>query len=241
MKKFKPFLTGVMLCICSTAIAQYDYEYDEYGQPVYNHAQYNSYSDDDEEGWGTFYVEYSPMQMVSSAKDVDNRTYHSATLGVSYAFQLGYNSPAYLEGAFETTGAWFSKRFNDGIKYNMDIYYSKILLNLAFRLNLADGFAIVPFGGVNLKYNIYGEEREKDGYGTDTWRLFDDDYTYDDDYKRFQFGYQAGLKLIIGNCFSIGASWKADLTPFCKYYDSYTKKEETEKFSGFSFSLGYSF
>ena len=238
MKTIKQLLAiAILSTISLTASAQY-YE-DGYYSTEYESKSH--YSSNFEEGWGTFYVEYSPMQLVSSAKDVDNRTYHSASIGVSYAFQLGYNSPAYLEGAFETTGAWFSKRFNDGIKYNMDIYYSKILLNLAFRLNLADGFAIVPFGGVNLKYNIYGEEREKDGYGTDTWRLFDDDYTYDDDYKRFQFGYQAGLKLIIGNCFSIGASWKADLTPFCKYYDSYTKKEETEKFSGFSFSLGYSF
>jgi hypothetical protein len=243
MKYFNILTAAALLFVCQTASAQYDYDYDEYGNPRYigNQRHYSSYNDDLENGWGSVYLKYAPMQLTSSAKGVDDRTFHSATLGVSYAFRLGY-SPAYIEAGYEITGAWFSKRYPGGTKYNMDIYYSKIPVNLAFRFNLSDGFAIIPYGGVNIKWNIYGEEREKDEYGySQKWRLFDDDYTYDDDYKRFQFGYQAGLKLLIANCFSIGASWEADLTNFCRYYDGYDRREETEKFRGVSFQLAYCF
>ena len=243
MKKSIFLLTAVLLCTCNSMLAQYDPEYDRHGYPSYSYRpdRYGSYNSDYEDGWGTFYAEYSPMQMVSTAKGVDNKTFHTATIGISYNIHLGA-SPVYLEPAFEVAGSWFSRRYNDGVKYSMNVYYSKIPLNLAIRLNIAEGFAIVPFGGVNVKYNFSGEEREKDANGyTQSWRLFKDNHTYDSDYKRFQAGYQAGVKFIIGNCFSIGASWKADFTPFCKYYDSGTKKEEKEKFQGFAFSLAYCF
>lgn len=243
MKQINILFTAILLYVCNSAFAQYDYGYDQYGNPVYSYhpASYGSYNSDYENGWGTFYAEYSPMQMTSTAKGVDNKTFHTATIGFSYNFQLG-TSPLYLEPAFEVSGSWFSRRYKDGVKYSMNVYYTKIPLNLAVRLNVAEGFAIVPFGGVNVKYNIVGEEREKDADGyTNSWNLFKNNYTYDNDYKRFQAGYQAGVKFIIGNCFSIGAAWKADFTPFCKYYDGDTQKEEKEKFQGFSFSLAYCF
>lgn len=238
------FFTAVLLLfICHTAFAQYDYEYDEYGNPVFkeNRHYYNNYSNDFEEGWGSVYLKYAPLQLTSTAKGVDDKTFHSATFGVSYDYQLG-DSPVYIDAAYEVSGAWFSKRYPDGSKYSMDLYFSKIPLNMAFRINIAEGFAIVPYGGINIKWNIYGEEREKDIFGdTYTWKLFEDNRIYDDDYNRFQFGYQAGVKLIISNAFSIGASWEADLTNFCKFYDNYSKKEDTEKFKSFAFQLAYCF
>lgn len=243
MKHTNIIIAAMLLIVCQTASAQYDYDYDEYGNPRYARSQYryNNYSNDFEDGWCSTYLKYSPLQLTSSAKGVDNKTFHSVTFGVSYDYQLS-DSPFYVDAAFETTGAWFSKRYSGGTKYSMDIYYSKIPINLAFRLNITEGFAIVPYGGANIKWNIYGEEREKDEFGyTQKWRLFDDDYTYDDDYNRFQLGYQAGVKLLIGNSFSIGASWEADLTNFCKYYDRNTNWEETEKFQGISIQLAYCF
>ena len=243
MKQVNYLLAAILLFVCQTAAAQYDNEYDEYGNPVYrgNQPSYNSYSsygDDLEDGWGTVYLKYSPMQLISSKRGVDDKTYHAATFGVSYDFQIG-DSPVYFEAAYEFTGAWFSKRYPGGDKYSMDLYYSKIPLNVAFRLNLSDQFAIIPYGGINIKWNIYGEERETDATGRKyTWKLFDDDRTYDDDYRRFQFGYQAGVKLLIATAVTVGVSWEADLTNFCKYYDN---KEYTEKFQGIAFTLGYSF
>ena len=75
----------------------------------------------------------------------------------------------------------------------------------------------------------------------DKWIIFDGDYTYDYDYNRFQFGYQAGLKLIAGNCLSLSAAWTGDLTSFCKYYDNNSRNDIKEKFQGVKFTIGYEF
>lgn len=246
MKTFKYFLLVAMLPICHPTFAQYDDdgyyhpEYEPHNQTRYTD-YHQTYYDDYSESWGDFYLEYSPLQWVSSAKDVKNRTFHTATIGYGYDFQLG-EVPVYIEASFEASGAWHSQRYNDGTKYSMNLYFAKIPINLAYRWTLNDNFAIVPFGGAYVKWNIYGEEREKDSYGnTYKWELFDKNYTNDDDYNRFQLGYQAGLKLIIGNCLSIGASWKADITSFCTYYDDWTNKEEKERFQGIAVHIGYCF
>lgn len=240
MKKIGIISAAILAMMCSTASAQYYDEYGNWRETRYTNSV-NSYSSEFEDGWGTFYAGYAPMQLTTTVHDGENRLYHTATVGFTYNFQLGY-SPVFLAPAWEASGAWFSERYKDGTKYSMNLYYSKIPVNLAFRFDVAPEFAIVPFGGVYVKWNIYAEEREKDieGY-THKWEIFNDDYMYDDDYNRFQFGYQAGLRLIIGNCISIGAAWTADLTSFCKYYDEYSRREEKEKFQGVSFTLGYVF
>lgn len=240
MNTIKHFLAiALLITVSNTAKAQYDDGY--YTTTYYESSSRTHYYSDYEEGWGNIYVEYSPLQLTSTAKGVDNKHFNTATIGFGFDYPLG-GSPVCIEGAFETSGTWYSKRYDDGEKYSMDLYFSKIPVNIALRLDIDENFAIVPFGGAYVKWNIYGEEREKDIYGdTHTWKLFEDNHTYDDDYNRFQFGYQAGVRFIIGKCFSIGASWKADITPLCKFYDSNTKKEEKELFKGFAFQLAYCF
>lgn len=100
MKHFSVITAAMLLFVCQTASAQYDYEYDQYGNPQYRESQhhYSSFNDDLEDGWCSVYLKYSPLQLTSSAKGVDDRTFHSATFGVSYDFQLG-DSPVYLGGA----------------------------------------------------------------------------------------------------------------------------------------------
>lgn len=93
-----------------------------------------------------------------------------------------------------------------------------------------------------MKWNIYGQEKYTDVSGrSETWDIFNGNKMFDDDYNRFQLGYQAGLKLVIANSISIGAAWKADITPFCSYYDEGTRQEEKERFRGLAFTLGYVF
>ena len=235
------FITATLLAMfCSTASAQY---YDEYGN--WRESRYTSnasyYNDDYEEGWCSFYGGYAPMQLHTTVIGAEDRLFHTATVGFGYNYQLGY-SPVYLTTMFEASGAWFTERYNNGDKYNFNLYYAKIPINIALRFNLAPEFAIVPFGGVSVKWNIYAEEIDRDKYGNyDKWVIFNGNYTYDYDYRRFQFGYQAGLKLIAGGCFSISAAWTADVTSFCNYYNNSTRRNETEKFKGVSFTLGYEF
>ena len=239
MKTIRFITAAILAMICSTASAQY---YDEYGnwRDTPRNSGYHNFNDYSE-GWCTFYAGYAPMQLTTTAPHGENRLFHTASVGFGYNFQLG-DSPAYLETVFEASGAWFTERYDTGEKYNFNLYYGKIPINIAFRFNLGPEFAIVPFGGCFVKWNIYAEEVDRDKYGNwDKWIIFDGDYTYDYDYNRFQFGYQAGLKLIAGNCLSLSAAWTGDLTSFCKYYDSNCRNDIKEKFQGVKFTIGYEF
>ena len=234
MEKFRIISVALLAMICSSASAQYD----DYGN--WHESRYikdsHSYDDEFEEGWCNFYAEYAPLKLMTTAHGAEDRLYNTATIGFSYNYPLGA-SIASVELGFETSGSWFSERLDNGIKSSLSFYHSKVPLNLALVLPIADGFWVVPYGGINVKWNIYGVEY----YGNDRYVIFDEDYMNDYDYNRFQLGYQAGLKLVIANCFSIGASWKADITPFCSYYNDYSRDDEKERFKGFSFSLGYCF
>ncbi len=249
MKTIKLIITTLFLTASSFVCAQIEGDGDAYYQPELNNSyqpttRYTSYhhsyyESDYEEGWGSFYGGYAPMQLTTTAKNGESRLFHTATVGFCYNFQIGY-SPVYIEPRFEVSGSWFSERYSNGDKYSFNLYYGKIPINIAFRLDAAPGFAIVPFAGVFVKWNAYAEEIDRNKYGDyEKWVIFDDGYTYDYDYNRFQFGYQAGLKLIIGNSFSLSAAWTADLTPFSKYFIN--NLEEKEKFQGVAFTLGFDF
>lgn len=248
MKIIRPIAVSLLLIICQTSFAQYDGdgyyhpEYDTQG-PTTRYSSYHqtTYIDEYEEGWCNFYAEYSPLKLTTTAHGAEDRLFHTATIGFSYNYILG-SSPATIELGFEASGSWFSERFNNGDKSSLSFYFGKIPLNIGLRFPVAEGFWIVPYGGINVKWNIYGEERLKYTDGTtETWEIFNGDRMHDDDYNRFQLGYQGGVKLVIANCFSIGVAWKADITPFCSYYDNGTRKEEKERFRGLAFTLGYIF
>ena len=236
-----------LLTMCQASFAQYDD--DGYYHPGYDashsstrYSSYNpTYVDAYEYGWCNFYGEYSPLKNYTSAPGEDDLLFHTATIGFSYNYVI-YQTPVTLELGFEASGSWYSERKKDGTKDGLDFYSGKIPLNIGFRLPVAEGFWIVPYGGINVKWNIYGEQRFTDVDGrTERWKIFSQYDMYNSDYNRWQLGYQAGVKLILGNCVSIGAAWKADITPFCSYYDNLSKKEEKERFRGLSFTLGYIF
>ena len=248
MKAFRLTAVAFLLTMCQASFAQYDgdgYYHPEYDsqRPSSRYTSYHSttYIDDYEAGWCNFYGEYSPLKNHTTAPGADDRTFHTATIGFSYNYVID-NTPITTEIGFEASGSWFSERYNDGSKTNLNFYSGKIPLNLGVRFPVAEGFWIVPYGGINVKWNVYGEERETDAQGNQrTWKIFSGSDMYDSDYNRWQLGYQAGLKFVIGNCVSLGAAWKADITPFCSYWEPETKSEEKERFRGFAFTLGYIF
>lgn len=247
MKTIRLTAVAFLLTICQASFAQYDGdgyyhpEYETQGPTRYTSYHQTTYYDDYEEGWCNFYGEYSPLKLVTTAHGAEDRLYHTATIGFSYNYVLG-ESPATIELGFEASGSWFSERFDGGAKSSLSFYSAKIPLNIALRFPVAEGFWIVPYGGINVKWNIYGQEKYTDVSGrSETWDIFNGNKMFDDDYNRFQLGYQAGLKLVIANSISIGAAWKADITPFCSYYDEGTRQEEKERFRGLAFTLGYVF
>lgn len=237
-----------LLTMCQASFAQYDgdgyyhHEYDSQ-RPSSRYTSYHSttYVDDYEVGWCNFYGEYSPLKNYTTAPGEDDLLFHTATIGFSYNYVID-NTPITTEVGFEASGSWFSERYNDGSKTNLNFYSGKIPLNLGVRFPVAEGFWIVPYGGINVKWNVYGEERKTDAHGNQrTWKIFSESNMYDSDYNRWQLGYQAGLKFVIGNCVSIGAAWKADITSFSTYWDKKNDEEVKERFRGLAFTLGYIF
>ena len=247
MNKIRLTAVAVLLALCQASFAQYDddgyYPGYDTSRPTTRYSSYHStaYVDTYEAGWCNFYVEYSPLKLVTTAHGADDRLFHTATIGFCYNYVID-NTPVTIDIGFEASGSWFSERERDGSKNSLDFYSSKIPLNLGVRLPVAEGLWIVPYGGINVKWNVYGEQRvtDADGY-KHTWKIFNGHDMYDSDYNRWQLGYQTGVKFVLGNCISIGAAWKADITSFCTYWESVTKKEEKERFRGFAFTLGYIF
>lgn len=248
MKIIRLTAVAFLLAMCQSSFAQYDgdgYYHPEYDtqRPTQRYSSYHStsYIDDYEAGWCNFYGEYSPLKQYTTAKGAEERLYNTATIGFSYNYVID-EMPLTLEVGFEASGSWFSERNDYGIKTSLSFYSAKIPFNIGLRFPVAEGFWIVPYGGINVKWNIYGEERETDADGhTQTWKIFSGDYMYDNEYNRWQLGYQAGLKLVFGSCIYVGAAWKADITSFCTYWEPETHQEEKERFRGFAFSLGYIF
>ena len=230
----------LLLSLCNATFAQYEDEYSYYSdRPSYYKSASSYYVD---EGWGCIYFSYSPLKLVTSysghsySKE-DDLSFNAFTVGFGYSQPLG--GPFCVEAAFETTGAYFSEHYYDSegyyVKHKYDLYYSKVPVNLALRFDLNDNFAIIPFAGLNAKLNISAKETEDDGYEKITWDLFDDGDMGGDTFLRFQVGYQAGVKLLFANVFSISASYGGDLTPF------YSEHDIKQRFQGFSFTAGYNF
>ena len=236
MTHLKILTVCLLLGVCNTISAQYDDEYyysqgnygNYYGQSSRSYYSYGSY-----DSWSTFYIEYSPVKMKSDDGYGRSTDLHGFSVGITYAMNLG-GSPVFLEMGAEASGtfsfsqhdSYYDDYYDDYYSedHSLAIYSTRIPLNLLFRWNLNDYFALIPYGGVNAKLNISAREHY-DGYGS--YSSYDIDL-FDGSFKRFQMGYQAGVRMMIGNIVSIGAGYKGDLTG-----SSY------DKFHGVFFQLGY--
>lgn len=233
MKKAKLFAVALLLTVCNSVFAQYDdYYYDSYHTTTVRNSYY-----DFEEGLGNIYFCYSPLKLVTDLKGVDNLNFNAFSIGYNYTAALG--GPACIDVAFETTGAFYSEKYYDDyderVKHTYEFYFAKLPVSLALYLSANENFAFVPYAGLYGKMNISGKETFKDSHGKESYNLFDEDDIGSDDFNRFQFGYQAGFKMILFSTVSVGASYTGDLTPV------YSDHEESQRFRGFNFSLGFSF
>ncbi len=235
MKEIRTILAALLLAVSSPTFAQYNnYSYRS-SERTYYSQQYDEYV----EGWGSIYLEYAPLDLIWEEDAHEGKMrFNTFTIGANYNFQLGY-SPIYVEVGMEASGAYFTERYDDvddgRVKRSIDLYYAKIPINMVCRWNISEDFAIIPYAGCNLKINISAEERYRTDRGNYTYNLFDDYNMRDDDYCRFQAGFQGGIRFLFINTFYLGASYQGDFTPL--YSDNYSK----EKFRGFAFNIGYCF
>lgn len=91
--------------------------------------------------------------------------------------------------------------------------------------------AIAPYVGINLRFNVWGEQKQEYKNLGHTYNLFDKDDMEDDDWNRFQIGWRTGVKGYFGNRFMVGAGYGYD------FNDLYKKAKVGE----WTLQLGYTF
>ena len=223
MKHLRMLAVSAIVAFSTTAMAQVtygnDYQYSPTSSSIYG---------SDDESFGLFYAQYSPSQLHSSYKGYSHNTsFNVASLGYSYYISLG-DMPLYVAPGI--AAQWMFKSTKEGsVEYKTNIVAAKIPVNLMYSIQVSDGFRIEPYAGIYGRINIWGEAKETYEGKSEKWNLFSSDEG--EAYKRFQFGWNAGVNFRITNAFTIGGGYYMDLT----------KIAEHTNFQGFDITLGVNF
>ena len=236
MKKFRIFTLAALAAISMSAMAQvYDYEYYDHQYQPTRSTIYGS----DNDAFGLFYVQYNAVteHATITNHDSENESNSAVSLGYSYYIPLG-DIPLFFSPG--VAAQWFfDSEKEDGIETKSNMISAKIPINLVYSLQVSDGFRIEPYAGIYGRINIWGQIKETYRGVSETFNLFDKDDMGDVAFKRFQFGWNAGLNFRITDAFTIGAGYFMDLTKIISY--SKGKHDVKGNFQGFDITLGVNF
>lgn len=214
-----------------TASAQYD-------DPAYWRTSVHVLSS----GWSTVWAEFNPSVLEN---DNDDTSVTGISLGYSLAFPLITDVDLYLEpglGLQYTFKSDDEKKSVEGYsvkqKTDFNMWSVKVPVNFLYKFEMGNsGFSLSPFAGLTMRYNFSAKEKVKVTYNgeseSETVDLFSSsdmggsNYTW----KRFQLGWQVGLKAIIADAFMLGASYGRDFSEIAKD----TKLQTTTITLGFCF------
>ena len=125
-----------------------------------------------------------------------NHNYNAFAIGYSRAFSLTENAPIYIEPAL--AGQCFVQYHNND--YGQIFASIKAPVNVLYKIDVPNSqLSFMPFAGLMVRYNVWGKNN-----------MFD----Y---FKRFQTGWQAGIKTCIADRFIIGASYGSDFSEIGYY------------------------
>lgn len=209
MKSIKSFFVAALLAVSASAMAQF----------TNTSASGGTSTDVNTDGWSTFYVQYNPISLEPDKGDgVD---FSGFSVGFNKAFSVSQNMPFFVE-----TGLGLQYMTTDELQYDdedITFFSIKMPLNLAYKFSLNENFSIIPYAGATLRYNIIGK--------SDDLNLYDED-DVQEEWKRFQFGWQVGLNAHISKTFSVGVSYGQDFSDFVK---------KDIKLNTTSITIGYNF
>jgi hypothetical protein len=176
----------------------------------------------DNSGWSTIYVEWNPSsfhagggyRFYNNGEGYGSTGFSGFSLGLSRSIGLSSSFPIFLEPAIALQ--YSTKKedyFNYYDEYNtsakLNLLSIKVPVNFIYKYDLSSiPVSLMPFAGITLRGNTWGEIND-DG---DHDNLFDDDYGW----KRFQIGWQAGLKARISDKFIVGGSFGTDFNEIHK-------------------------
>lgn len=205
----------------------------------------SSKSSSDVEGFGTLYVQFSPSKIKQKSHgESESSSVNALSLGYSYAMPLG-GIPLYLEFGAAAQYFFKSEDYTDyDVDYETGSYKTtsekakfsmlsvKIPINIMYSIDVSDAFNIQPYAGVYGRVNILAQTKVGDEK-TDHFSKKDmgDDFVW----KRFQVGWNAGVKFRIAKKVSIGAGYYMDIMKIMSY------KEHKTNFQGIDLTLGLTF
>lgn len=245
MKNFKTFAVAALLAVSATASAQFT-----------NSSSASSSSSANAEGWNTIWVEYNPSSFKYDVKGADNQSFNGFSFGYSRAFSLTPSTPLFLEAGFGVQYSFFSETEegdDDGdwgydVKTKFNMFSAKIPVNIMYNFQLPNSkISLIPYLGLGLRFNLSAKTKVTAEYWGDLPSYIDED---DEDnerecnmfdkedmdgsentWKRFQIGWQIGLKARFADKFLVGVSYGSDFSEIAK----------KTKIGGASITLGYTF
>lgn len=242
MKQIKIFLTAAMLAVGATASAQFT-----------NAASQGSKGAVNTDGWGTFYLQWNPSTLKVDVKNADDLSFTGFSIGYNKAFSVSKSSPLFLEAGVALQYSFNSEDYDDGyddetITQKTNFFSAKIPVSLMYKFDLPNSsVSLVPFVGVDFRFNISGKQKIEYDYDDDDY-YYDDYYDDDEDnyeldlfdkkdmgknnvWKRFQIGWHIGINAHLGENWLIGVSYGSDFSEIAK----------KTKISTTSVTLGYRF
>ncbi|MBQ7509581.1 MAG: outer membrane beta-barrel protein [Prevotella sp.] len=180
-------------------------------------------------GWSTFGFEYLPSNF--DPDHGDSESFTGFALNYTSATPLTSSIPIFLEWGI---GAQWSHAsdFLDVDDLDMNVLSVKVPINIMYDFEIPNtSINIDPYLGVRFRGNVWGQLK----YDDDDWNVFDKDDMEDDlgmyVWKRFQIGWQIGVKARFSDSFFVGLGYGTDFSEISKK----TKINET------SISLGFVF
>lgn len=150
-------------------------------------------------GWSTLGIEYLPSTW--KPDNGSSESFSGLALNWTTAYSLSQSIPLFLEWGI---GAQWSFYSEGDIKINC--ISAKIPLNLIYDFQIPNTtIALDPYFGLRCRGNIWGEEKWEYKGRSESIDIFDDGNC-----KRFQVGWQIGIKARFNNSFYVGAGYGTD-------------------------------
>lgn len=165
------------------------------------------------EGVSSFYIQYDAVSL-------DDISLNGIGIGFTHSWGISSSAPLYIQSGIGFQYAFGSE---DEVDYNM--YSVSIPVNLGYQFQISDGFALAPYLGVNARYYLGGKAKVDD-YEI---KLFDSD---EGDCNAFAFGWQIGVKALLGKTFAAGISYGTDFTEMV---------EDADKIGSLKVTLSFNF
>lgn len=188
--------------------------------------------------WNTVYLEYNPITLHSSEDGYShNESFNGFSLGYSRAISLSKSVPIFIEvgGALQYS---FKSKKEDDATNKINILSLKVPVNFMYKWSIAGNKVdLIPHLGLNMRLNLWGQHKITEDGESASVNIFNNDEKNMDGNarKRFQLGWQIGLKARFVQKFMVGVSYGTDFTDF------YGNKDYHEKVRNANITLGYCF